>query len=261
MEAAFRDEYILADYVQRRFGNHPQVRSIHFNREDPDKDKCTRQRMDVRILTHTRGCVVVELDENQHVSYNCSAADMNAKWRDINYVKMPIEAFEKEQQQPPESPQDVKPTKFKTAQRRMVNEMHRVFTLAMSGTIEKMVVFRINPDRFRNPNDTSQFIERNQILDADGNLETINQFAARKWRFDALGDDLQRYLDADPDMERDAFIPVFKYFFNGAIKLETFAPATPDELHSWKRQLFENENIEPTIDWKPNPNPTVFIGY
>ncbi len=211
MEVAFRMEYQLANYIQNRFANHPQIRQILFNKTDPDDQSCSLFRPDVRILTHTLGDAIIECDENSHKPYLCTMKDIQTSWSTLQVTRQSSQI------------------------RKKIKEDSRLSEIVMTGTIEKTVVWRFNPDRYRN--ERQIYLNDNQVSDEFGNITILSTPDARKIRFETLGNDIQNWLDGRWDMEKLPFIHVVYFFYDGPVRQESFVPVDGDEYKKWLEEL------------------------
>jgi len=193
-EVVFRAEYRMAYYLTKRFANHPAVLKIYLNKQDPDDDKCSKRRPDVRILA-IHGTAISECDENQHRAseYTCLAAELKDKWSEL---------------------QDL--AKLQPRERRKISEDARLSEIVNSGSIEPTVVWRLNPDAYR---------------DEEGAVVEI----AEACRLEALGDEIERWLDQKWIPEH--FIQVVYLYYDGAEREEDFVPIDGEEYRSWLGNL------------------------
>ncbi len=207
-EKAFRVEHLLADYLYQKFNSHPNVLAIYLNKEDPDSDKCSRFRPDIRILLHSGETILVEVDEHGHVDYTCKIKDMHEKWLELQL--------------------GTKSGKL----RRKVKEDSRVSQIVTTGTIDRTVVFRFNPDDYTNEND--QTFASDQIPHPEsGTPMTIDPTAARLWRFEKLEQDIWEFIDGNWDQEELTFIHVVYWFYEGPERYTDFVPVDGDEYRLW----------------------------
>lgn len=211
-EVVFRTEYHLATYIRNRFADHPNVRAIIWNSSDPDdKERCTRFRPDLRILTHTVGDGIIECDENGHKPYQCSIKEIQEAWSELQLTKQ--SHFE----------------------RQKIKEDSRLSQLVTSGTIDRTVAWRLNPDRSIDEN--GDVFAENQAIDSNGNRVVMNLVAARERRFEMLGDEVQAWLDGKWDMSKLPFIYVVYMFYDGPWRQESLVPIDGDEYKIWLKEL------------------------
>ena len=196
-EAAFRAEYRMVHYLTQRFTNHPAVLKIYLNKQDPDQNKCSKRRPDARIVA-VHGTAIAETDEHQHRAgeYTCTAAEIKEKWSEL---------------------QDF--DSLGAPKRRRISEDARLSEIVNSGTIEPTVVWRLNPDAYR---------------DADGQIVDV----AEAERLQALGDDIERWLNMA--WMPDHFIQVVYMYYDGAPREEDFVPIDGDEYRVWTQKLISN---------------------
>lgn len=219
-EIVFRIEYHLATYIRHRFADHPNVRAILWNSTDPDdKERCTRFRPDLRILTHTVGDGIIECDENGHNPYQCTMKEIQEAWSELQLSKQ--SHFE----------------------RQKIKEDSRLSQLVTSGTIDRTVAWRLNPDRSIDEN--GDVFAENQAIDSNGNRVVMDLVAARERRFEMLGDEVQAWLDGKWDMTKLPFIYVVYMFYDGPWRQESLVPIDGDEYKIWLKEL---ESKTRTID-------------
>lgn len=210
-EAAYRVEYWLANYINKRFAGHPNIRAIIFDKMDPDDDRCSKFRPDIRILTHSCGDAIIECDENSHKDYMCTMADLQASWSDLQIKK-----------------QD-------HVVRKTIKEHSRMSEIVTTGTIDQTVAWRWNPDRYLDENEVA--FNADQIDDGNGNPISIDPIEARTQRAEVLCNEIQEWLDGKWDMSKLPFIYVVYLFYDGPLRQESLVPVDGDEYKTWHEQL------------------------
>lgn len=208
-EIAYRAEYHLATMIKKRFGNHPNVRSILFDQVDPDPDRCSRRRPDIRILTHTSGDGILECDENGHKPYMCSMKEIQNSWTELQATKSSFV-------------------------RRRIQEDSRLSEIVTTGTIDKTMVWRLNVDRYCS--DEGLILSSKQILHGD-EVVTVDIATARETRFNLVCDEIQTWLDGKLDLVDRPFISVVYFYYDGPLRQESLVPTDGDEYKQWITEL------------------------